>query len=144
MKDLKAVLSPLKVSGNLICTVGVLVAGAAGCFEVLIFGLGAVCLGCSSLLLSSSLVSVSYLLLLGATVVLDSILNAAGLNSLLVGLTCLLFLHLSLGDSFSLGWADCTGDCLSLDSPGCCAQLSLGQAYQCAGDCLSVDCPVEV
>ena len=58
MKDLKAVLSPLKVSGNLICTVGVLVAGAivtvagaAGCFEVLIFGLGAVRLCCSSLLL---------------------------------------------------------------------------------------------
>ena len=38
----------MKVSGNLICTVGVLVAdatvmvaGAAGCFKVLIFGLGA-------------------------------------------------------------------------------------------------------
>ena len=106
MKDLKAVLSPLKVSGNLICTVRVLVAGAtvmvagaAGCFKVLIFGLGAVCLGCSSsLLVSSSLVSVLYLLLLGVTVFLGSILNAAaGLNSLLVGLTCLLFLHLSLG-----------------------------------------------
>ena len=105
MKDLKAVHSPLKVSGNLICTVGVLVtgaiamvAGAAGCFEVLIFGLGTVCLGCSSSLLSSSLVSVSYSLLLGAAVFLGSILNAAGLDSLLVGLTCWLFLHLSLGD----------------------------------------------
>ena len=53
MKDLNAVLSPLKVSGSLICTIGVLVAGAivmvagaAGCFEVLIFGFGADCLGC--------------------------------------------------------------------------------------------------
>ena len=104
--ECKAVLSPLKVSGSLICTVRVsvagaivTVAGAAGCFEVLIFDLGAVCLGCSSsLLVSSSLVSVSYLLLLGATVFLGSILNAAGLDSLLVWLTCLLFLHLSLGD----------------------------------------------
>ena len=90
MKDLKAVLSPLKVSGNLICAVRVFVAGAivtgaevAGCFEVLIFGLGADCLGCSSLLLvSSSLVSVSYSLLLGVIVFLGSILNAAGLDSL--------------------------------------------------------------
>ena len=99
MKDLNAVLSPLKVSGSLICTIGVLVAGAAGCLEVLIFGFGADCLGCSSsLLVSSSLLSVSYLLLLGATKLLGSILNAAGLDSLLVGLTRWLFLHLSLGD----------------------------------------------
>ena len=106
MKDLKAVLSPLKVSGSLICTVGVLVAGAivtgagaAGCFKVLIFGLGAGHLGCSSsLLVSSSLLFVSYSLLLGATKLLGSILNAAGLDSLLVGLICWLFLHLSLGD----------------------------------------------
>ena len=105
MKDLNAVLSPLKVSGSLICTIGVLVAGAivtvasaAGCFEVLIFGFGADCLGCSSsLLVSSSLLSVSYSLLLGATKHLGSILNAAGLDSLLVGLTRWLFLHLSLG-----------------------------------------------
>ena len=104
MKDLNAILSPLKVSGSLICAIGVFVAGAivmgtgvAGCFEVLIFGFGAGCLGCSSLLISSSLLSVSYLLLLGATVFLGSILNAAGLNSLLVGLTRWLFLHLSLG-----------------------------------------------
>ena len=91
MKDLKAVLSPLKVSGSLTCTIGVFVAGAivtgagvAGCFEVLIFGFGAGCLGCSSsLLISLSLLSVSYLLLLGATVFLGSILNAVtGLNSL--------------------------------------------------------------
>ena len=101
MKDLNAVLSPLKVSGSLICTIGVLVAGAivmvtgaAGCFEVLIFGLGAVRLGCSSSLLSSSLVSVSYSLLLGATMFLGNILNAAELDSLLVGLTRWLFLHL--------------------------------------------------
>ena len=108
MKDLNAVLSPLKVSGNLICTIGVFVAGAivtgagvAGCFEVLIFDFGAGRLGCSSLLLISSLLlSVSYLLLLGATVFLGSILNAVtGLDSLLVGLTCLLFLYLSLGSS---------------------------------------------
>ena len=79
MKDLKAVLSPLKVSGNLICTIGVFVTGAivtgaevAGCFEVLIFGFGAVHLGCSSLLLSSLLVSVLYSLLLGVTVFLGS------------------------------------------------------------------------
>ena len=105
MKDLNAVLSPLKVSGNLICTVRVLVtgaivtvAGAAGCVEVLIFGLGAVCLGCSSLLLSSSLMSVLYSLLLGVTMFLGSMLHAAGLNSLLVRLTRLLFLHLSLDD----------------------------------------------
>ena len=106
MKDLNAVLSPLKVSGSLICTIGVLVAGAivtvagaAGCFEVLIFGFGADRLGCSSLLLvSSSLFSVSYSLLLGATVLLGSILDAAGLNSLLVRLTRWLFLHLSSGD----------------------------------------------
>ena len=98
MKDLKAVHSPLNVSGNLICTVGVLVAGAAGCFEVLIFGFGAVHLGYSSSLLSSSLVFVSYLLLLGVTVFLGSILNVARLDSLLVRLTHLLFLHLSLGD----------------------------------------------
>ena len=65
---------------------------------MLIFGLGAVCLGCSSSLLSSSLVSVSYSLLLGATMFLGSILNAAGLDSFLVGLTRWLFLHLSLGD----------------------------------------------
>ena len=105
MKDLNAVLSPLKVSGNLICTIGVFVigaivtgAGVASCFEVLIFGFGAGRLGCSSLLLISSLLlSVSYLLLLGATVFLGSILNAAGLDSLLVGLTHWLFLHLSLG-----------------------------------------------
>ena len=98
MKDLNAALSPLKVSGSLICTIGVLVAGAAGCFKVLIFGLGAVRLGCSSLLFSSLLVSVLYLLLLGVTIFLGSILNAAGLDSLLVGLTHWLFLHLSLGD----------------------------------------------
>ena len=71
MKDLNAVLSPLKVSGSLIFTIGVFVvvtgAGVAGCFEVLIFGFGAGHLGCSSsLLISSSLLSVSYLLLLGA------------------------------------------------------------------------------
>ena len=106
MKDLNAVLSPLKVSGNLICTIRVLVAGAivmvagaAGCFKVLIFGFGADHLGCSSsLLVSSSLLSVLYSLLLGATKLLGSILNAAGLDSLLVGLTRWLFLHLSLGD----------------------------------------------
>ena len=105
MKDLNAILSPLKVSGSLICAIGVFVAGAivtgagvTGCFEVLIFGFGADCLGCSSsLLISSSLLSVSYLLLLGVTVFLGSILNAAGIDSLLVGLTHCLFLHLSLG-----------------------------------------------
>ena len=112
MKDLNAVLSPLKVSGSLICTIGVLVAGAivtvtgaAGCFEVLIFGLGAVRLGCSSLLISSLLVSVLYLLLLGATMFLGSILNAAGLYSLLVRLTRWLFLHLSLGDPVEVAGA---------------------------------------
>ena len=106
MKDLNAVLSPLKVSGNLICTIGVLVAGAivtvagaAGCFEVLIFGFGADRLGSSSSLLSSSLVSVLYSLLLGATVLLGSILDTAGLDSLLVRLTRWLFLYLSLGNS---------------------------------------------
>ena len=90
MKDLNAILSPLKVSGSLICTIGVFVVGAivtgagvSGCFEVLIFGFGAGHLGCSSsLLISSSLLSVSYLLLLGATMFLGSILNAAGLDSL--------------------------------------------------------------
>ena len=57
----------------------------ASCLEVLILCWGPLRLGCSSLLLvSSSLVSVSYLLLLGATI-LDAILNAVVLNSLLVG-----------------------------------------------------------
>ena len=95
MKDLNAVLSPLKISGSLICTIRVFVAGAivtgagvAGCFKVLIFSFGADRLGCSSsLLISSLLLSVSYSLLLGVTVFLGSILNAVtGLDSLLVGL----------------------------------------------------------
>ena len=116
MKDLRVALSPVKGSGNLICTVGMFVVsiivtgartgtGAGACLEVLIFGLGAGHLGCSSFLLSSLLVSVLYLLLLGATMFLGSILNAAGLNSLLVGLTRWLFLHLSLGDPVKVAGA---------------------------------------
>ena len=104
-------LSLLNGLGNLICTIGALVAGitvtgagigtgGAACLEVLILGLGAGCLGCSSLLLVASSLLVLYSLLLGATVVLGSILNAAWLDSLLVRHTHWLFLH-----------------CLSLDSP---------------------------
>ena len=58
MKDLRVALSPVKGSGNLICTVGMFVADiiitgagtrirAGACLEVLIFGLGAGHLGCS-------------------------------------------------------------------------------------------------
>ena len=81
--------------------------GFGGCpLTVLIFGFGADHLGCSSsLLVSSLLLSVSYLLLLGATKFLGSILNAAELDSLLVGLTLWLFLHLSLGDPVKVAGA---------------------------------------
>ena len=107
MKDLRMALSLLKGLGNLICTTGVVVPGiiitgagtgigAGACLEVLIFGFGAGCLGySSSLLVSSSVVSVSYLLLLGVAAVLGSILNVAGLDSLLVGLTVLVLVTAS-------------------------------------------------
>ena len=84
MKDLKAILSPVKGSGILRFTVGMFVGKAivmgagdagTGCLEALILGWGPSCLGCSSsLVTSSSLVSVSYSLLLGATIF--GILNA--------------------------------------------------------------------
>ena len=115
MKDLKAVLSPLKVSGSLICTIGVFVAGAivtgagvAGCFEVLIFGFGAGHLGCSSSLLSSSPVSVSYFFC-----------YCWERLCFLVQFCC--WAQLSLGWAYllvvPLPWAGCTGDCLSVDCP---------------------------
>ena len=55
MKDLRVALSPVKGSGNFICTVGMFAAGiivmgagtgigAGACLKVLIFGAG--CLGC--------------------------------------------------------------------------------------------------
>ena len=84
MKDLKANLSPVKGSGILKFTVGMFVGKAivmgagdagTGCLEALILGWGPDHLGCSSsLVTSSSLVSVLYSLLLGATIF--GILNA--------------------------------------------------------------------
>ena len=90
----------MKGSGNLICTVGMLVAsiivtgagtgiGAGACLKVLIFGAGR--LGCSSsLLISSSVVSVLYMLLLGATADLGSILTCCSAQ-------------LSLGQAYLVG-----------------------------------------
>ena len=95
MKDLKTILSLVKGSGILRFTVGPVVGGikvigvgamvcctgcCTGCLEVLILSLswGPNRLGCSSssLLVCSSLLSVSYSLLLGATI-LDEILTVA-------------------------------------------------------------------
>ena len=106
MKDLKAILSLVKGSGILRFTVRMFVGKAiimgagdsgTGCLEVLILGWGPTCLGCSSsLLTSSSLVSVSYSLLLGATI-LDGIMNTCWARlflgwaySMIVGLSLLL------------------------------------------------------
>ena len=95
---MKAILSPVKGSGILRFMVGMFVGKAiimgagdagTGCLEELILGWGPSHLGCSSsLLTSSSLVSVSYSLLLGATI-LDGILN-----------TC--WARLSLGRAYSM------------------------------------------
>ena len=106
MNDLKASLSPVNGSGILRFMVGPVVGvvkvmgvggtgigcctGCCGCLEVLILGWGPCHLGCSSLLLvSSSLTSVSYSLLLGAIVFLGSILTIA-------------HARLSLGQAYSM------------------------------------------